>query len=144
MEQITHKKFVVVLIVFSIFLFAGGKPFAQTPEHVHKPHPHKHKEYAKVKNPIPMTEDSIVKGEGLYQKYCVSCHGQSGRGNGNLDLTDALWIHGNSDGEIFHVITDGTKGQMPMKGFKKELTKEMRWHLVNYIKSLKKTGEERQ
>jgi hypothetical protein len=33
---------------------------------------------------------------------------------------------------------DGVKGT-PMRGFKKELKKKMRWHLVNYIKSLGKT-----
>ena len=41
-----------------------------------------------------------------------------------------------SDGEIFHVITDGVKGTA-MQSFKKGLSKEMRWNLVNYIKSLK-------
>ena len=92
-----------------------------------------------------MTEDSIMKGKALYEKHCVSCHGESGKGgNGIPDLTDGLWIHGDTDGEIFHVITDGTKGPTPMKGFKKELTKKMRWQLVNYIKSLKKTGEDKQ
>lgn len=85
-----------------------------------------------------MTEDSIVMGKGLYEKHCISCHGETGKGKNNIpDLTDNFWIHGDSDGEIFHVITDGVKGTH-MRGFKKELTKEMRWHIVNYIKSLKK------
>ncbi|MCL4455987.1 MAG: c-type cytochrome [Nitrospirae bacterium] len=136
-------KKIVILIVFSVFALIFNYAFAQTAEHVHKPHPHKHKEYAKVKNPIPMTEDSIVKGKGLYGKHCVSCHGESSKGSEKTDLTDNLWIHGDSDGEIFHVITDGTKGPTPMKGFKKELTKEMRWHLVNYINSLKKSEGDR-
>ena len=46
------------------------------------------------------------------------------KGNGIPDLTDGLWIHGDTDGEIFHVITDGTKGPTPMKGFKKRIDKE--------------------
>lgn len=116
--------------------------FTQTSEHIHKPHPHKHKQYAKVKNSVPMNGQSIMKGKELFEKHCISCHGESGRGNGHPDLTDGLWIHSDTNGEIFHVITDGTKGPAPMKGFKKELTKEMRWHLVNYIKSLKKTEKE--
>jgi cytochrome c553 len=139
-EEIMKK--IIILIVFSVLILIFSYAFAQTTEHIHKPHPHKHKKYAKVKNPIPMTEDSIMKGKALYEKHCVSCHGESGKGgNGIPDLTDGLWIHGDTDGEMFHVITDGTKGPTPMKGFKKELTKEMRWQLVNYIKSLKKTGE---
>lgn len=137
-------KRVIVLIALAVSYFTPVEILAQTAEHVHKPHPHKHKEYVKVKNPIPITEESIVKGKTLYEKHCVSCHGETGKGKDNIpDLTDNFWIHGKSDGEIFHVITDGTKGQTPMKGFKKELTKKMRWHLVNYIKSLKKNEGDR-
>ena len=135
-------KKITALIIFVVFSLAFSDAFAQTDEHVHKPHPHKHKQYAKVKNPIQMTEESIAKGKRLYEKHCVSCHGESGKGGIGSNLADDVWIHGNSDGEIFHVITDGTKGQTSMKGFKKELTKEMRWHLVNYIKSLKKIEKE--
>ena len=126
---------ILVLVVFSLFL-ASGEPHAQAAEHVHEPHPHKHKQYAKVKNPVPVTEQSIGKGRELYEKYCIACHGKGGKGSGSLDLTKGVFIHGDSDGEIFHVITDGVKGTS-MKGSKKELTRDMRWHLVNYIKSLK-------
>lgn len=128
---------IIVLIALAASYFTPVEISAQTTEHVHKPHPHKHKEYAKVKNPVPMTEDSIVKGKGLFEKHCVSCHGESGKGGIGSNLADDVWIHGDSDGEIFHVITDGVKGTL-MRGFKKELTKERRWHIVNYIKSLKK------
>ena len=38
-----------------------------------------------------------------------------------------------SDGEIFQVITDGVPATV-MRAFKEELTEEMRWHLVNYLK----------
>ncbi|MDI6744383.1 MAG: c-type cytochrome [Thermodesulfovibrionales bacterium] len=133
-------KKIVILIVFPVITFIFSYAFAQTAEHIHKPHPHKHKQYAKVKNPIPMSEQSIAKGRKILEKYCTECHGEASKGNEKTDLTDNLWIHGDSDGEIFHVIMDGTKGPTPMKGFKKELTKEMRWHIVSYIKSLKKTG----
>ncbi|OGW31960.1 MAG: hypothetical protein A3J81_03805 [Nitrospirae bacterium RIFOXYB2_FULL_43_5] len=134
-------KKIAALIISVVFSLAFSNAFAQTDEHVHKPHTHKHKEYAKVKNPIPKTEESIAKGKRLYEEHCISCHGESSRGNEKTYLTDGLWIHGDTDGEIFHVITDGTKGTA-MRGFKKEITKNGRWHLVNYIKSLKKTEKE--
>ena len=127
---------ILVLAVFSIFYLVSGEPHAQVAEHVHEPHPHKHKQYAKVKNPVPMNEQSIGKGRELFEKHCIGCHGEGGKGSGSLDLTKGVFIHGDSDGEIFHVITDGVKGTS-MKGFKKDLTKDMRWRLVNYIKSLK-------
>jgi mono/diheme cytochrome c family protein len=135
-------KKIIALIALPVLYFTPLEVFAQTAEHIHKPHPHKHKQYAKVKNPIPMSEQSIAKGSKIFEKYCIECHGESSKGKEETDLTDNRWIHGNSDGEIFHVVTDGTKGPAPMKGFKKELTKEMRWHLVNYMKSLKKIEKE--
>ena len=34
------------------------------------------------------------------------------------DLTDAKWDHGDTDGEIFHIVTNGVGGTSVMKGFK--------------------------
>lgn len=104
----------------------------------HEPHRHRHLEYAKIKNPIAMTAQSITEGKKLFEKHCMACHGKTGKGGIGTDLKASLRIHGNSDGEIFHVITAGVKGTA-MKGFKNELSDEMRWHLVNFITSLRKT-----
>jgi cytochrome c oxidase cbb3-type subunit 3 len=89
--------------------------------------------------PGAMTARSIAEGAKLYEKYCVACHGESGKGVTGPNLTSPVRIRGDTDGEMFHVITAGVVGTK-MKGFKKELTEEMRWHLVNYIKSLRKNG----
>ena len=126
---------ILKLCVFSVFCLVSISAFAWE-ESEHTPKQHKHVRYAKEKNPIPMSEQSIMKGKELYGKHCLRCHREGGKAGGNLDLTKTIFIHGESDGEIFHVITDGVKGTA-MKSFKKELTKKMRWHLVNYIKSLK-------
>lgn len=123
-------------ILSSVFCLVSTTAFAQEGEHLHEPHPHRHMQYAKEKNPFPMNEQSIMKGKEVYKKHCLRCHGEGGKAGGNLDLTKTVLIHGGSDGEIFHVITDGVKGTS-MKSFKKELTKNIRWHLVNYIKSLR-------
>ncbi|MHB8883319.1 MAG: c-type cytochrome [Thermodesulfovibrionales bacterium] len=127
---------ILVVFLLSLFGLALSVSHAQEAGHVHQPHPHKHEQYAKKKNPVPMTEQSIGKGAEFYEKYCVGCHGKGGKGDGTLNLTDDMVIHGDTDGEIFHVITDGAKGTQ-MKGFKKDLTDEKRWHIVNYVKSLK-------
>ena len=128
---------IVSLIVFSVLHFLPADAFAQESRDIHKPQPHGHEEYVKMKNPIPMTKKSVIQGEKLYEKHCQPCHGESGKGGIGPDLTDTIWIHGNTDGEIFKVITDGREGTA-MRGFGKELMEEMRWHLVNYIKSLRK------
>lgn len=104
----------------------------------HKPHQHRHEQYAQRKNPVAMTAQSVAEGRKLFYKHCRVCHGESGKGGFGPDLTDDSWIHGNTDGEIFTVITSGVQGTS-MRGFKKDLTEEMRWHLVNYLTSLRKT-----
>ncbi len=130
-------KKMVWLIVVSVFNILAADAFSQESNDRHKPQQHRHEEYAKMKNPVPLTKQSVAQGRRIYETHCQSCHGESGKGGIGPDLTDAIWIHGNTDGEIFNVITHGVKGTA-MKGFENELTKEMRWHLVNYITSLRK------
>jgi cytochrome c1 len=125
-----------VVLLASIFCLVSTTVFAYEGEDLHEPHQHRHMQYTKEKNPIPMNEQSIIKGKELYGKHCLRCHGEGGKAGGNLDLIKAVFIHGDSDGEIFHVITDGVKGTA-MRAFKNDLMKDMRWNLVNYIKSLK-------
>lgn len=126
----------VFAILSAIFCLVSATPFAYEGEHVHTSQPHRHMQYAKEKNPIPMDEQSIKKGAELYEKHCVACHGKGGKAGGRLALAKTIFIHGGSDGEIFHVITEGVK-ETDMPAYKKELSDEMRWNLVNYIKSLK-------
>jgi mono/diheme cytochrome c family protein len=83
-----------------------------------------------------MTEQSIAEGRKLFENHCMACHESTGKGAIGPDLKGSLLIHGNSDGEIFHVISAGVKGTA-MKGFKDELSDKERWHLVNYLASLR-------
>jgi len=131
-------KTMVWLIVFSVFYLLSADTFSQESKDIHKPHQHRHQKYAKIKNPWAMTEQSIAEGKKHYEQHCVACHGEAGKGGIGPGLTGPVRAHGASDGEIFHAITDGIKGTA-MRGFQKELTEDMRWHLVNYIKSLGKT-----
>lgn len=131
---------ILIVSLFSLFGFVFGASYAEEPVHVHKPHPHKHAKYAKKINPVARTEQSIEAGRELFGKHCIGCHGEGSKNDSRLNLTDNAWIHGDSDGEIFHVITDGAAATQ-MKGFKKGLTDEMRWQLVNYIKSTSAAGE---
>ena len=101
-------------------------------------------EARKMKNPVPPTEASIKMGAQLYQKNCEFCHGPKGLGDGRLvpkgvhpaNLTDAEWVRGSTDGEIFAVITEGAGPEFKMKGVKGRLSDTDKWHLVNYIRSL--------
>ena len=129
MNKIRNVTFWVIIVLLS------RDGFAQ--EEHHKPEHHRHLEYAKTENPVAKTDKSILQGGKLYENHCVACHGTVGKGGIGPDLAGSVRIHGSTDGEMFHVITDGVKGTA-MKGFRKELTDEMRWDLVNYVGSLRK------
>jgi mono/diheme cytochrome c family protein len=100
---------------------------------------------AQAKNPAPSTPESVANGAKTYSRYCMSCHGKEGKGDGLAgarlepkpsNLTDAEWKHGASDGEIFAVIHDGAKNT-PMKAFGSRLTEKEIWDVVNYVRTLK-------
>jgi mono/diheme cytochrome c family protein len=101
-------------------------------------------EAAKVKNPVPVTADSIAAGKATYTKYCQFCHGEGAKGDGKMapkdshpsDLTDAKWDHGSTDGEIFAVIQSGAGPTSVMKGFKGKLTDQQTWEVVDFLRSI--------
>ncbi len=97
-----------------------------------------------LKNPVAPTAASVKAGEALYQKNCVFCHGPAGLGDGKLapkgvhpaNLSDAMWIRGDSDGEIHAVILNGAGPDFKMKGVKGRLSDTDAWNLVNYVRTL--------
>jgi len=50
------------------------------------------------------------------------------------DFTDAVWQHGDSDGEIFLVIKEGVSADM--QPYKTQIPADDIWHLVNYLRTL--------
>jgi mono/diheme cytochrome c family protein len=99
---------------------------------------------AAVKNPVQPTPRSITSGSQAYMRACRHCHGPKGLGDGPLapknpsppNLTDAEWIFGSSDGEIFAIISSGVGGDSEMKGFRSEMTATDMWNIVNYLRSI--------
>jgi mono/diheme cytochrome c family protein len=95
---------------------------------------------AKAQNPVPRDDRSVSLGRAVYAKNCQSCHGPRGRGDGpavgrlNVDMPDLTSesVQSDSDGTLFNVITKGSK---PMPAYRKLLTEEQRWHVVNYVRS---------
>ena len=99
---------------------------------------------AQATNPGPSTPESVASGGKLYARYCVTCHGKEGKGDGlggaklepkPSNLTDAEWKHGPTDGEIFQVIHDGAKNT-GMRAFGSRMTERELWDVVNYIRTL--------
>jgi mono/diheme cytochrome c family protein len=94
-----------------------------------------------VKSPLEHSEELVSKGTKIYADFCVQCHGKDGQGNGpvvekgghpapqpfNKGLKDL------PEGKMFHTLTYG-KGAMGSHA--SQLTKEERWTVVAYIKTL--------
>ncbi len=99
-----------------------------------------------AQNPYPPTPDSLAIGQRVYEQYCATCHGVSGRGDGPLAASlpsppADLRVHvpHHSDGFLFQVVSDGIPGT-PMPGFAGPLSEEERWHVLNYIRALAAGG----
>lgn len=106
------------------------------------------------KFPAPLSADTIVnplkgntaatsQGQAIYVKFCVTCHGAKGKGDGiaapglpkpPADHTSAF-VQSRKDGAIYWVITNGNN---PMPGYGRTLTVEQRWQVVNFIRTLAK------
>ena len=100
-----------------------------------------------VVNPQVATLDSLQRGEELYNRFCTTCHGPEGWGNGPVagppfgsgPFGLVLPIGGPSsvakaftDGHIYTTISRG-RGRMPAY---RRITPEDRWHVVNYVREL--------
>ncbi|MDR7475900.1 MAG: c-type cytochrome [Armatimonadota bacterium] len=94
-----------------------------------------------LRNPIRATPASLRRGQELYRLNCAKCHGLTGLGDG--PSVGSLRTHGGlnltilgseTDGEIFWKISVG-RGEMPP--WELVLKPEDRWHLVNYLRTLK-------
>ena len=69
--------------------------------------------------------------------FCVACHGPDGKGMkvfGTPDLTNEIWLYGNSRLRIEHVVRHGRNGVMP--AFADRLGED-KIHIVSgFVKSL--------
>lgn len=95
----------------------------------------------KLNNPLSGISEATNKGEKLFDQNCTTCHGTSGKGDGpTADMLDtkpanlmSSKVQKESDGALFWKITNG-KGAMA--SYKKDLSEEERWQLVNYVRKL--------
>ncbi|RYY45019.1 MAG: cytochrome c [Chitinophagaceae bacterium] len=98
-----------------------------------------------VVNPIgDLSPADLAEAGRLYNINCGVCHGAKGKANGPMagkvggivDLTlDQFKALG--DGTIFHVMTYGKNN---MGSYASQLTKEQRWKVVKYVRTLQGVG----
>jgi mono/diheme cytochrome c family protein len=93
------------------------------------------------KNPVAANETSIALGKKIYERQCLACHGAKGKGDGptaahlekrpgNLS-NPKLWEQ--SDGALFWKVNEG---HTPMPTFKRIMSDEERWPVINYVRTL--------
>lgn len=97
-----------------------------------------------LKSPFDTSANVIAEGKVLYGRYCQSCHGEGGLGDGKVAdqykgvanlVVKAKVV---SDGHIYHVITHG-KGRMWPHG--SQVNPDERWKIVHFVKSLATAGQ---
>ena len=75
---------------------------------------------------------------GLYNRYCVRCHGVDGRGVWDIpdvpDFTNARWQASRSDGQLARATLEGRGACMPP--FRGTLTLEESWAMARYLRTL--------
>lgn len=107
-----------------------------------------------LQNPLSGTEAQLARGDTLYGRFCLPCHGTEGRGRGpvmNWDgqeneannnrmpfLPAANLVAGTgperSDGYIWGMIENG-RGLMPAY---ERIPREDRWYIVEYVRHLQR------
>jgi hypothetical protein len=74
---------------------------------------------------------------GLYNRYCIRCHGVDGRGVWDIpavpDFTDPRWQASRSDGQIVRIVLEGRGAVMPP--FRGTLTLEEGWGMARYLRT---------
>ncbi|MFT5657434.1 MAG: mono/diheme cytochrome c family protein [Gammaproteobacteria bacterium] len=93
-----------------------------------------------TKNPIKLSEKSVIAGQKLYAANCVSCHGVTGEGDGPTGAylkpkpaNLKAMANQHPDGDFAYKIKVG-RGAMP--GWDSSMSDTQVWHLVNFIKYL--------
>ena len=99
--------------------------------------------------PVKPTAEGLAQARKLYGDHCAMCHGKDGSGKG--DLANQMKLHLSdwrnpetlskyTDNALFYIITNG-RGKMV--GGEGDSTKaEIRWNLVNLVRSFGKKAEE--
>jgi mono/diheme cytochrome c family protein len=97
-------------------------------------------------NPFAVANPEVQRrGAAVFSNFCQVCHGSAGRGDGPVVLRgfpappSLLAEHALTmkDGQMFHVLTYG-QGNMP--SYAAQLSREDRWKVIAYLRSLQAKG----
>ncbi|MDE0118951.1 MAG: cytochrome c [Bdellovibrionales bacterium] len=104
---------------------------------------------SQVEKPWVYSDLLVTHGAKVYQTYCASCHGNTGLGDGLAakalkppprNLVEGAWKKGGSSIALYQTLVQGIEGTS-MLSFS-YLSKQDRWALVHYIRSITNNKEE--
>jgi len=93
-----------------------------------------------LRNPLASSAAVLIRGQEVFNTFCIVCHGPTGLGNGPLipKFPAPPSLHtgrarGYPDGRIFHIIT---QGQNLMGSYASQIPQEDRWAVIRYLRVL--------
>jgi len=99
-------------------------------------------------NPYLPTDEVIARGKLMFTTFCIGCHGELGKGDGQLYSSGLYPLKPREisaepttklrDGEIYHTITLGF-GSMGAHGA--QIKPADRWKIVLYVRELQKIAQ---
>ena len=139
---------IIILAGFTFILTSGYAQMRMMGRNVmmNRHHASIPKIYKKKSNTVPKTEENLKEGATLYQSYCVSCHGDTGKGDGiagkelNPRPANIAWstkMPMASDRYLLWTISEGGAAfGSAMPPFKDALKEEEIWKIVHHIRGL--------
>ena len=96
-------------------------------------------------NPLQATQVVLIRGQALFNTYCIVCHGPTGTADGSIvpKFPKPLSLHtararGYPDGRIFHIISNG---QNLMPSYATQIEAADRWAIIHYVRVLQRSYE---
>jgi mono/diheme cytochrome c family protein len=100
---------------------------------------------AMERNPEPLNDAVLARGQSVYKAKCQRCHGSDGTGHGSEadpnhpagDLTSGRLASRNPDGVMFYKIWNG-RAKPKMPAMKTDISQADVWTVIHYVRSLRK------
>lgn len=120
------------------------------PYHENYPYPNTNEGYEmagqNLMNPLPNSEEVLMRGKEIYNNFCIHCHGEKGDGNGILVQNDkyagvpsyySAALAELPEGKMYHTIF---YGKNMMGSHASQINYNERWEVIRWVQKLRDDG----